>query len=240
MSILKYQQDGGIVTLTMDHPESRNTLSKSMVDEFVAACARITADPSVKVVVLTALGSVFSSGGNIKDLRQLADRMATPVELRDWYQTGIQRLPLALYQLDVPMIAAINGAAIGGGTDIACMCDIRIASTSARFAESFIKIGLVSGDGGTWFLRQVVGRAKTAEMAFTGEAISAEEALTCGLVSRVVPPEELMETAYAMARRIAANPGPALRLSKKLMRESRHRGLESLLRLSASYQSLLA
>ena len=148
MSILNYQQDGSIVTLTLNHPESRNALTgNSMVDEFVQACARITADTSVKVVVVTGAGSVFCSGGNVKDMKRFADHEIAPAAIRDWYQTGIQRLPLALYNLDVPTIAAVNGGAIGAGCDLACMCDIRIAAQTAKFAESFIKIGLVPGDG---------------------------------------------------------------------------------------------
>ena len=239
MSILNYQKDGGIVTLTLDHPESRNALTgNTMVDEFVDACARITADSSVKVVVVTGAGSEFSSGGNVKDMKRFADHEVTPVAIRDWYQTGIQRLPLALYNLDVPTIAAVNGRAIGAGCDLACMCDIRIAAQSAKFAESFINVGLVPGDGGAWFLQRIVGSSKAAEMTFTGEQIDAKDALNCGLVSEVVPLELLMDAAYSLARRIARNPGATLRLSKKLMRESRHMRLESLLEISASYQAL--
>jgi enoyl-CoA hydratase/carnithine racemase len=239
MSILNYQKDGGIVTLTMDHPESRNALTgNTMVDEFVDACARITADTSVKVVVVTGAGSVFSSGGNVKDLKRFADHEVAPVAIRDWYQTGIQRLPLALYNLDVPTIAAVNGGAIGAGCDLACMCDIRIAAQSAKFAESFIQVGLVPGDGGAWFLQRIVGSSKAAEMTFTGDQIDAKDALKCGLVSQVVPLELLMDAAYSLAKRIARNPGATLRLSKKLMRESGHMRLESLLEISASYQAL--
>ncbi|MFY9326903.1 MAG: crotonase/enoyl-CoA hydratase family protein [Georgfuchsia sp.] len=239
MNVLKYQQDGSIVTLTLDHPESRNALTgNTAVDEFVQACARINADLSVKVVVLTGAGSVFSSGGNVKDMKRFADHLIPPAEIRDWYQTGIQRLPLALYNLDVPTIAAVNGAAIGAGCDLTCMCDIRIASQTAKFAESFIKVGLVPGDGGAWLLQRIVGSSKAAEMTFTGDLIDAEEALKCGLVSRVVPSEQLMESAYDMARRIAANPGATLRLSKKLMRESGHLRLDSLLEMSAGYQAV--
>jgi enoyl-CoA hydratase/carnithine racemase len=118
------------------------------------------------------------------------------------------------------------------------MCDIRIASEKATFAESFVRVGIVPGDGGAWLLPRAVGRAKAAEMAFTGEAIGAQEALACGLVSRVVAPEALMETALTIARKIAANPGGVLRMTKRLLREGEHATLESVLEISASYQAI--
>jgi enoyl-CoA hydratase/carnithine racemase len=236
---LLYQQDGGIVTLTMNQPEARNPLTgNNAVSEFVAACARISADASVKVVVLTGAGTAFCSGGNVKDMQRYRVESIAPITIHAEYQRGIQRLPLALYQLDVPTIAAVNGAAIGAGCDLACMCDIRVASQNAKFAESFIKVGIVPGDGGAWLLPRVVGMSKAAEMSFTGEAISASEALDCGLVSRVVPHEQLMETAYALAHKIAANPGPTLRLTKKLLREGQHVRLDTLLEMSAAFQAL--
>lgn len=238
-NFLTYQQDDGIVTLTMNQPETRNALTgNTAVAEFVQACARIAADPSVKVVVLTGAGSAFCSGGNLKDMQRYSVQSIAPIAICYEYKRGIQRLPLALYELEVPTIAAVNGVAIGAGCDLACMCDIRIASQGAKFAESFIKVGLVPGDGGAWLLQRVVGMSKAAEMSFTGDAIDAEEALNCGLVSRVVQSDQLMETAYALARRIASNPGPTLRLTKRLLREAQHVRLDSLLELSAAYQAL--
>jgi enoyl-CoA hydratase/carnithine racemase len=236
---LKYEQDGDIVTLTMNEPETRNPLTgNSAVDDFVAACAQIKADLSVKVVVLTGAGPAFSSGGNVKDMRRFFETDIACLDIRDEYRAGIQRLPLALYNLEVPTIAAVNGPAIGAGCDLACMCDIRIAAPEARFAESFVRLGIVPGDGGAWLLPRAVGLSKAAEMAFTGEIVDADEALACGLVSRISPPGRLLETSYALARRIAANPAPALRLTKKLMREGQHLRLDSLLELSAAYQAL--
>lgn len=236
---LIYQQDGGIVTLTMNQPESRNALTgNTAIEEFVQACARITADPGVKVVVLTGAGSAFCSGGNVKNMQRYWVDAIAPMAIRDEYERGIQRLSLALYHLDVPTIAAVNGAAIGAGCDLACMCDIRIAAEGAQFAESFVKVGIVPGDGGAWLLPRAVGMSKAAEMSFTGDAISAAEALQCGLVSRVVSAVELMGTTYALARRIAANPAPTLRLTKKLLREGQHVRLDTLLELSAAFQAL--
>lgn len=238
-TFLKYEQDSGVVTLTMSQPETRNALTgNSAVDEFVAACARIAADPTVKVVIVTGEGDVFSSGGNVKDMRRHLDDAASLTSIRDEYRHGIQRLPLALYGLEVPTIAAVNGFALGAGCDLACMCDIRIASENAKFAESFVKVGIVPGDGGAWLLPRAVGMSKAAEMSFTGDMIDGPDALACGLVSRVVPKEELMAAARALAARIAANPGAALRLTKRLLREGQRLGLESLLEMSAAFQAM--
>jgi len=234
---LSFERQGAVVTLTMDEPETRNALTgNSAVDEFVAAVDRIARDDSIKAVIVTGAGAVFSSGGNVKDMRRHAGQ--SPDAIADDYRRGIQRLPLALYNLDVPTIAAVNGPAIGAGCDLACMCDIRIASQKARFAESFIKLGIIPGDGGAWLLPRAVGWSKAAEMAFTGEAIDAGEALRCGLVSAVVPADDLMDAARALAGKIAANSGPALRMTKRLLREAQRLSLESVLDLSASLQAL--
>jgi enoyl-CoA hydratase/carnithine racemase len=236
---LKIERDGAIVTLTMNQPEARNPLTgNTAVPEFIAACEQINADMGVRAVIVTGAGSAFCSGGNVKDMQKYQDPALQPMAIRDEYQRGIQRLPLALYHLEVPTIAAVNGAAIGAGCDLACMCDIRIASEQAKFAESFIKVGIVPGDGGAWLLPRVVGRSKAAEMSFTGEMLDAGQALDCGLVSRVVPAEQLLDAARELAGRIAANPGPTLRLTKRLLREGEHQRLDSLLQLSASFQAL--
>ncbi|KAG1390437.1 hypothetical protein G6F59_015206 [Rhizopus arrhizus] len=158
--------------------------------------------------------------------------------LRQEYRHGIQRLPLALHALEVPTIAAVNGPAVGAGCDLACMCDVRIAAEGASFAESFVKLGIVPGDGGAWFLPRLIGSARAAEMSFTGDAIDAGTALEWGLVSRVVPAVELLPAAHALAARMAANSPDAVRLTKRLLRESQHVRLDTLLELSAAYQAL--
>ena len=145
---------------------------------------------------------------------------------------------MAFEKLDVPIIAAVNGPAIGAGLDLACMCDMRIAAESARFAESFVKLGIIPGDGGAWLLPRVVGFSKACEMAFTGDMVKSVEALACGLVSKVVPDGELMPAARALAERIAANPPHAVRMTKRLIRGGRDISLAALLELSAAMQSL--
>jgi enoyl-CoA hydratase/carnithine racemase len=236
---LLYEREGAVVTLTMNQPDIRNVLTgNTAATEFVDVCAKVSADTSVKVVIITGAGPVFSSGGNVKDMRRFFEQDIAPAAIREWYRQGIQRIPLALYNLDVPTIAAVNGPAIGAGCDLACMCDIRIASETATFAESFIRVGIVPGDGGAWLLPRAVGLSKAAEMSFTGDAIDANEALACGLVSRVVAAEKLLDEANALAARIARNPGPTLRMTKRLLREGQHARLDSLLELSAGFQAL--
>ena len=162
----------------------------------------------------------------------------SPLATRNNYKRGIQRIPQALWECEVPTIAAINGPAIGAGLDLACMCDIRIAAQGAKMAASFIKVGIVPGDGGAYFLPRAVGLSKAAEMIYTGEPISAAEALACGLVSRIVPSDELLPAAQALAARIAANPPQTLRLAKRLLREGQHARLSEVLELSAAFQAL--
>lgn len=235
-----FEQRDAIVTLTLNAPEARNALtSQAQWDAVVAACERVQADPAVKVVILTGAGSAFCAGGNVKDFRDKRGLAAgSGMEIRDNYRRGIQRIPLAFHRLDVPTIAAVNGPAIGAGCDLACMADIRIASEKASFAESFVKLGLIPGDGGAWLLQRVVGYARAAEMSFTGDTVDAQAALAMGLVSRVVPHETLLAEATALAERIAANPGQALRMTKRLMREAQTSRLDAILELSAAYQAL--
>jgi len=216
-SFLQITREGHIAILTMSQPETRNALTgNTAVEEFVQACADIGKDTGIRAVILTAEGPVFSSGGNVKDMLRYQTQQLMPDVIREEYRNGIQRLPKALYNLDVPVIAAINGPAIGAGLDLTCMCDIRIASDKATFAESFVKVGIVPGDGGAWLLPRAVGASKAAEMA----------------------PEQLLPEALALARKIAANPGGVLRMTKRLLREGERSSLESLLEMSAGYQAI--
>jgi enoyl-CoA hydratase/carnithine racemase len=235
-----YERDHGIVTLTLNRPRERNALStQAQWDELVSYCERIRGDESVKVVILTGAGSAFSAGGNVKDMRDKRGIAAgSPYAIAQSYQAGIQRIPLALHQLEVPTIAAVNGPAIGAGCDLACMCDIRIASENARFAESFVKLGIVPGDGGAWLLQRAIGYQRAAELSFTGDMIDAQTALAIGLVTRVVPPDLLMPSARELAARIAANPAPALRMAKRLLRQAQTARLDETLQLSAALQAL--
>ncbi|OWT63766.1 crotonase/enoyl-CoA hydratase family protein [Candidimonas nitroreducens] len=233
------RDDRGVVTLTMNDDATRNALTGSaIVDEFLAAFERIQADHGVGAVIITGSGKAFSSGGNIAEMGRQTRPEYTPSALRHEYRQGIQRLPLALQALEVPTIAAVNGPAIGAGCDLACMCDIRIASEQALFAESFVKLGLIAGDGGSWYLPRLIGMSRAAEMTFTGDAVSASQALEWGLVSRVVPAAALMDEAYGLAHRITANPADALRMSKRLLREGQLGRLDTVLEMAAAFQAL--
>lgn len=235
-----YDENDGIVTLTLNRPETRNPISdQDMIEAILEALDRIDGDMSVRAAILTGVGSSFSSGGNLKTMgEQGGINDPLPAQTRRNYKRGIQRLPLAFEALEVPIIAAVNGPAIGAGCDLACMCDIRIAAESARFAESFVKVGIVPGDGGAWLLPRVVGFSKACEMALTGDPVDAAEALACGLVSKIVPEADLLDHARRLALRIAANPPHAVRMTKRLLREGRNVKLDALLEMSAAMQAL--
>ncbi len=234
------RDDFGVVTVTLDDPASRNAISGlQMIEALLAALEAAEADPAARAIVLTGAGNAFSSGGNIKAMGEgqgLVD--AVPAITRKNYRTGIQRLPLAFEALELPVVAAVNGPAIGAGCDLALMCDIRIAGQSAKFAESFVRLGIVPGDGGAWLLPRVVGFAKASEMALTGDLLDAEEAKQIGLVSRVVADAELLETAIGIARRIAANAPHAVRMTKRLLRQAAGQSLTSFLEVSAAMQAI--
>lgn len=238
---LLIEREGMVVTITLNLPEARNPISdNAMVDAIVDALQAADGDPSVRAVILTGAGSAFSSGGDLLKMKPgLGLRGEQPVATVRNYRDGIQRLPLAFQQLEVPVIAAVNGPAIGAGCDLACMCDIRIASQTARFAESFVRVGLVPGDGGAWLLPRVIGWPRATELALTGRMIDAAVALDWGLVTKVVEPGELMPAARALADEIAANPPRAVRLTKRLLREAQDASLGTVLNLSAALQAVV-
>ncbi|MDR7156431.1 enoyl-CoA hydratase/carnithine racemase [Sphingobium xenophagum] len=235
-----YRQDDHVVTLTLNLPELRNPVSEqSVIEGLVAAMERMNADKSVRAAILTGAGSAFSSGGNLKAMAAPGGNAdAPPIENRLWYVDGIQRIPLAFERLEVPIVAAVNGPAIGAGCDVACMCDIRVAGKSATFAESFVKVGLIPGDGGVWLLPRAIGQSRARELAFTGDAISSDTALEWGLVSYVVDDDQLMDKARSIAQRIAANPPAAVRMTKKLMTAGQDMTLDRVLDMSAAMQPL--
>jgi enoyl-CoA hydratase/carnithine racemase len=147
-------------------------------------------------------------------------------------------LPLALGEIDVPTIAAVNGPAYGAGCDLACFCDIRLAARDASFSFSFVQLGIVPGDGGAWMLPRLVGRSKAMEMAFTADPVDAETALRIGLVSHVVEGSELLDRAHAIANRIAQHPARAVRMTKRLLRDAEHTSLAKHLDLAAAFQAI--
>jgi len=240
MTFLNKEMHGHVLVLTMCNPDTRNALTgEEQFGDIEAACEQANADMAVRAVILTGEGSAFCAGGNVKDMRDRKGLFAgDPFDQADAYRKGIQRIPRAIRALNVPIIAAVNGPAVGAGCDLATMCDIRIGSSKAMFAESFVKLGIIPGDGGAWFLPRAVGYSNACKMAFTGDPVKAEEALTMGLISEVVEPEALLERALELAGSIAANPPHAVRLSKQLMRASEKASLDELLDMSAAFQAV--
>ena len=239
---ISYDKRDRIAILTMNRPDSRNAIGTHQdCSDFVDALQVAQCDAAVSCVILTGSGSVFSAGGDLRSIQQrngIGPLQEPPDSTRANYRRGIQRVTEALWSCEVPMIAAINGHALGLGLDIACLCDIRIAVKSAKFASSFIKLGIVPGDGGAWILPRAVSLTIAAEMIFTGDSIDADTALGIGLISRAVQANELMENTLALARKIVVNPPRALRLSKRLLREGQQQRLSDVLELSAAFQAL--
>jgi enoyl-CoA hydratase/carnithine racemase len=235
------ERDGLVAIVTLNHPATRNALSPAIVHPLVEFLEGANRDANLGCIVLTGGGEAFSSGGNIRDMHSGRDPMfcGAPVDMMEGYRGGIQKIPLAFAKLDVPTIAAVNGVAIGAGCDLACMCDIRIAASEAQFAESFLRVGLVSGDGGAWFLPRVVGIPRALEMSLTCDLIDAGTAERWGLVSRVVERNDLLPETLKTARKIAAFPPLSARLNRRLIRQAAEMSLESCLDLSASYQAII-
>jgi len=239
-TVLQIQKEGPVAILTIDDARTRNALSPALTRQLVAACADINADTSIKCAILTAAGSVFCAGGNLKDMYARSSHFAgNAAEIRRTYLTGVQTIARALYDLEVPIIAAINGPAMGAGMDFATMCTLRIASEKAKFAESFIKLGLTSAAGGAWFLTRAIGQQRAAEMALTGETIDAHQALNIGLVLKVVAPDALLDEAKALAARITCHPAHSIRLNTRLLRESARLDLPAALEIAAAMQAVV-
>jgi enoyl-CoA hydratase/carnithine racemase len=231
------ERRGRIALVTLNQAEARNPLDDETVVEFLKVIEEINSDIGLSCMVLTGAGSAFCAGGNVKDMRDKQGLFSgTPAEMRRKYQHGIQRIPMAMHDLEVPAIAAVNGPAVGAGCDLAMMCDIRVASTKASFAESFLRVGLISGDGGAWYLPRVVGLSRAFEMAFTGAPVIAEEARAAGFVSRVVEPDALLDAALALAGQIVQQPPQALRMMKRLIRHGAESSLAQNLELAAAMQ----
>lgn len=238
-SALGWDIEGHIALLTLNRPDNLNLISQELTDALVAACARLRTESEVRCVILTGSGRAFCAGGNLNAMHRREHHFAgSAAQIRASYDTGVQRLVRSFEQLDVPVIAAVNGAAMGAGLDLALMCDIRVAAESAKFAESFIRLGLVSAAGGSWLLQRLVGPSVAAELTLTGDTFDASRAKELGLVSSVVPDGELMETVRELAARISRHPPHAIRMNKRLLRESRNAPLEASLSLAASLQGI--
>jgi len=216
---LLYEVKDGVATLTLNRPERLNALGDTLREDLHDAVTAAAADPEVRVMIVTGAGKGFCAGGDVKAMNEGKARGA-PRPLMEKVAPGRDRTVLALRDAPKPVIAAVNGAAAGAGMNLALACDIRIASTAAKFAQAFVKRGLHPDWGGTYFLPRVVGTAKACELIFTGDVIDAQEALRLGIVSAVHPPETLMAAAHALARKIADGPPIAIRLAKRAIYHS--------------------
>ncbi|MBL8559691.1 MAG: crotonase/enoyl-CoA hydratase family protein [Hyphomonadaceae bacterium] len=241
MSFLSLEKTGRVVTITIERPDVMNALGEDGDGAaFEDACAEIAADRTIGCAILTGRGRAFSAGGNVKAMAERDGAFSgKPHVIRDRYRTNIHRIARALHAMETPLVAAVNGPAIGLGCDVACMADIRIAAENAKFGVTFLKLGLIPGDGGAWLLPRVIGQSRAAELLFTGDVIDAKTAVEWGLVSRAVPAEKLMEEAMALATKIAQQPPQALRLAKTLMRQGQTTTYDTLLELSAAAQALM-
>jgi enoyl-CoA hydratase/carnithine racemase len=221
VEFIDYRFDNHVAVITLIRPETMNALNRQMYAELEQSFRDAHRDPEVRCVVLTGNGRAFCSGDDVKQIMLGEQRDETVARLRD-AKPKPTPAAAAILECDKPVIVAVNGAAVGWGMDMTLFGDIRIASEAAKFGELFIKRGLVADLGGLWRLPRVVGPSKAAELLFTGDIISAQEALEIGLVSKVVPPDQLLDAAMEMARKIAANPPIALRYMKEGLRRSVH------------------
>ena len=239
---LSVERRGKIAILTMIKPDSMNAIgTHEDCDDIVETMQQLGRDRSISAIILTGSGKAFSTGGNLKGMKDRTGIgvLDQPDSTRSNYRRGVQAVIRALMDCEIPMIAAINGHAIGLGADLACTCDIRIAAESAKFACSFVKVGIVPGDGGAWLLQKILGYPRAAELFLTGDRFDAQQAKEYGLVTDVVPDEELLDRAVAIAERIVCNPPRALRLTKRLLREAQHSRMSDILELSAAYQAIV-
>ena len=232
--------DGRVATLTLNRHDVRNALTgTNLIDDIVTVAEWVNRTDDVSVLILTAAGSAFCSGGNVKDMAERrGDFAGDAAEIANRYRRGIQRIPLALQPVEIPIIAAVNGPAMGAGFDLANMADIRLASSKATFGETFLNLGLIPGDGGAWFLQRLIGYQQAFALTLSGRIIDAAEAKAMGIVLEVVEPAQLMTRAGELAAGFARQPPKAVRLTKRLMKMAQRMELKDFLDLSASFQGL--
>jgi 2-(1,2-epoxy-1,2-dihydrophenyl)acetyl-CoA isomerase len=234
---LKFSITEGIARIVLDRPERMNAFTFDMIDAWTVALQQCRTDDAVKVVIVTGTGSAFCSGGDIVEMGERLEH--TPEQRKNELFQRIERIPLALEDLDKPVIAAVNGVATGAGMDMALMCDLRYAAQSARFAETYVKVGLVPGAGGAHFLPRLVGVSKALELFLTGDFVDAQEALRIGLVNKVFPDATLNEEVDKIARRIANAPALTLRMTKRAIYQGMRNDLRTNLDLISSHYAVI-
>lgn len=231
-----YGKQEGIATLTLNRPDKMNALSFNMINQWVEALEECRRDSEVKVVVLTGVGKAFSSGG---DIATMGVKEQSPLDSKNFLWKHMHRVAFALEDLDKPVIAAVNGVSIGAGLDMALMCDLRFAADTARFSEGYVRVGLVPGDGGAYFLPRLVGTAKALELLWTGDFIDAQEALRIGMVNRVYPADKLLDETYAFVERLVNGPEVAIRVIKRAVYQCLKTDLRTSLDLISSHFAVI-
>ncbi len=241
MSFASFEKSGRVATITLNRPDSRNAIATlEDCSDLVAVLTRANDDSDISAAILTGAGKAFCSGGDLKAIRERSGigPRAAPAETRANYRRGVQSIIRTLADIEIATIAAINGPAIGLGLDIAALCDMRVIGASVKVASSFLKVGIIPGDGGAWILTQLLGPARAAELVLTGDAIDAEEALRIGLVNKIAADDKVLDEARALAGRVAVNPPRSVRMAKRLLRQSRESSFADVLELSAAFQAL--
>jgi enoyl-CoA hydratase/carnithine racemase len=235
-----FQIDQGIATMTLNRPDIRNAIThREIIEEIKSVCKQVNEDMDIKVLIVTAVDPAYSSGGNVKDMKDRKGMFqGTPAQIMEKYRSNLQDVLLSVYNVEIPTIAAINGSAVGAGCGLALMCDIRVASRKATFGETFLNVGLVTGDGSAFTLPRTVGMAKACELIFTGATIDADTALSVGLINYVVEHEQLSAKSNEIAANIASKPPQALRMTKRLIRTGQHSTLVQIMEEAAAFQSL--
>lgn len=212
-----FEKKDGVGAITLNRPQVMNAFSPDMMDELRTLIEQARLDPEIKALVLTGAGRAFCSGANPRDLDRGVERLSVESQLWTSMEKHIFSVARALDLMDKPFIGAINGAAVGGGMDLASLCDIRIASEKARFGMTYVRMGVAPRGGGCYLLPRIIGIAHACELIWTGKIIDAKEALRIGYVSRIVPHEELMPSVMELASRLAQGPTVAIRLSKTMI-----------------------
>lgn len=242
MADLEWSVSDHVGLITLNRPDKRNALTEAMIHESTSRLEAARTDDAVRVIVITGAGDGFCAGGDVAKMEQ-GDQQSVSrspqAHARSHLQRGVQRIPLAIEALDKPVIAAVNGAAVGAGMDLALMCDLRVMSTTARMSEGYIKAGLIPGDGGCYFLPRLVGMAKALELLLTGDFIDANTAMDLGLVNQVCEPSQLLPTALALAGRIAAMPPVHVQLIKRNAYASANLSLRDSLELAGSHMAVV-
>src|SRR5512138_679760 len=236
MTDLRYEVQDRVATITLNRPDKLNAFTGPMIDAWARALADAQADPNVNVIVVTGAGRAFCAGG---DVARMGQGEPTQLDGKNTLWEGIHRVPKTLETMDKPVIAMVNGLAVGAGMGMCVMCDMRVAAESARFSTGYVRVGLVPGDGDTYFLPRLVGAAKALELLWTADFIEAPEAHRLGIVQRVVPDAELRDVTYAFARQIADGPQIPVRMIKRLVYQSLRLDLRTHLDLVSSHMSIV-